>query len=77
MRRLIAGPEGRYVEIAYIGGGCTLRALQRAIGTTRFDAILRRVVAEHRDGVLTTSAFVAALPDEPAVRRILRRTGLG
>jgi aminopeptidase N len=71
---------GRYVRVVYIGGACTLRALQRALGATRFDAFMRRLVATHRDGVDTTAEFVAALraadPGNATVERILTRTGL-
>jgi peptidase M1-like protein len=76
----MTGVGGRYVRVVYIGGACTLRALQRALGATRFDAFMRRLVATHRDGVDTTAEFVAALraadPGNATVERILTRTGL-
>ncbi len=52
---------GRYVRVVYVGGACTLRALQRALGRARFDDFMRRLVATHRDGVDTTAEFVAAI----------------
>ena len=71
---------GRYVRVVYIGGACTLRALQRALGRARFDDFMRRLVATHRDGVDTTAEFVgairAAAPGDPTVQRLLTRTGL-
>src|SRR3954471_791989 len=60
MGRLTAGPPNRYLRVVYIGGACLLRALQRELGDARFDATLRRVVGEHRDGVVTTPELVAA-----------------
>jgi peptidase M1-like protein len=79
MARVTAAP-GRYVRVVYVGGACTLRALQSALGAARFDTFMRRLVATHRDGVDTTSEFVAAIraaaPGNAAVERILRRTGL-
>ncbi|MEA2271068.1 MAG: hypothetical protein QOC64_3678 [Solirubrobacteraceae bacterium] len=81
MARMTSGPPGRYVRTAYIGGACFLRAVQRALGPAGFDAFMRRLVADHRDGVLTTPAFVAAVRaaapgDGATVDALLRRTGL-
>ena len=80
MARLTRGGGGRYVLTVYIGGACLLRALQRALGPPRFDAFMRRLVAGHRDGVLTTPEFVAAIraadPGNATVDRLLQRTGL-
>jgi len=71
---------GRYVRVVYVGGACTLRALQRALGRAPFDAFMHRLVATHRDGVDTTAEFVAAIraaaPGDPTVQRLLTRTGL-
>jgi hypothetical protein len=71
---------GRYVRVVYIGGACTLRALQRALGAARFDAFMRGLVATHRDGVDTTAEFDAAIraadPGNATVQRLLTRTGL-
>jgi aminopeptidase N len=72
--------RNRYVNTVYVGGACFLRAVQRALGRARFDAFMRRVVATHRDGVLTTPELVvqlrAAAPGNATVERLLRRTGL-
>jgi aminopeptidase N len=72
--------RGRYVRTVYVGGACFLRAVQRALGTARFDAFMQRLVATHRDGVDTTADFVAGLraasPGNATVERLLRRTGL-
>jgi aminopeptidase N len=80
MGRLTSGPPNRYLRVVYIGGACLLRALQRELGDARFDATLRRVVAEHRDGVLTTPELVAAFHQaaagDAAVDTIMRRAGL-
>ena len=71
---------GRYVRVVYVGGACTLRAFQRALGPGPFDAFMRRLVATHRDGIETTADFVAAIraaaPGNATVDRLLRRTGL-
>jgi hypothetical protein len=72
--------RNRYVNTVYIGGACFLRAVQRALGGARFDAFMRRLVATHRDGVLTTPELVAQLraaaPGNATVEGLLRRTGL-
>ena len=76
----VARTGARYVRVVYVGGACTLRALQRAMGGARFDAMMRRLVATYRDGVETTPDFVAAVraaaPGDATVEGILRRTGL-
>ena len=80
MGRLTSGPPNRYLRVVYIGGACLLRALQRELGDARFDAAMRRVVAEHRDGVVTTPELVAAFHEAAAgdarVDRLMRRAGL-
>ena len=37
----VARVGGRYVRVVYVGGGCTLRAFQRALGPAVFDAFMR------------------------------------
>src|SRR4051812_4140319 len=67
----MAATGRRSVETVYIGGACFLRAVQRALGAGRFDAVMRRLVATHRDGVDTTADLVAqmraAAPGDAAV----------
>ena len=69
-----------YVRVVYHGGACSLRGLERAFGRARFTALLRRVVSEHRDGMLTTTAFADAVRDAaPAgvdADALLRRAGI-
>jgi hypothetical protein len=69
-----------YFSIVYRGGPCSLRTVERALGRSRFDRLLRRVVHDHRDGVLTTAAFVAAVraaaPAGVDADRLLRRAGI-
>jgi aminopeptidase N len=50
-----------YEAVVYRGGSCALQALRLAFGDTRFDALLRGLVAGHRDGILTTAVVVAAV----------------
>jgi hypothetical protein len=50
-----------YGDVIYRAGPCALREIERAFGGGRFLGVLRRIVREHRDGVLTTAGFVAAL----------------
>jgi hypothetical protein len=80
MASMTSGPPGRYVRTVYIGGACFLRDLQRALGPAPFDTFMRRLVADHRDGILTTPAFVAAARaaarGDATVDALLRRTGL-
>jgi aminopeptidase N len=80
MATMTRGGGGRYVRTVYVGGACLLRALQRAIGAAPFDALMRRLVATHRDGIDTTPEFVAAVRaaalGNATVERLLRRTGL-
>jgi aminopeptidase N len=80
MATMTRGGGGRYVRTVYLGGACLLRALQGTIGAGRFDDLMRRLVAAHRDGVITTPDVVGALqgaaPDRAAVDRLLRRAGL-
>jgi aminopeptidase N len=80
MATMTQGGGGRYVRTVYLGGACLLRSLRTTLGATRFDDVMRRLVATHRDGVITTPEVVAALrtaaPDHGAVDRLLRRAGL-
>jgi hypothetical protein len=80
MRAFDRGRSGTYSAVVYRGGPCALRIVQRGLGRARFAALLRRVVDEHRDGVLTTAAFVAAVRDAaPAgvdAGALLRRAGI-
>jgi hypothetical protein len=80
MATMTRGGGGRYVNTVYIGGACLLRALQRTLGDERFDDLMRRLVATHREGVITTPEVVSALrsaaPDLAAVDGLLRRAGL-
>lgn len=73
-------PQRIYREVVYGGGACALRTLERRLGRARFDALLRTVIRDHRDGVMTTAAFVAAV-DAAALAgveaaRLLRRVRL-
>ena len=74
------GNSGAYAAVVYRGGPCALRIVQRGLGRARFGALLRRVVDEHRDGVLTTAAFVAAVrataPAGVDAGALLRRAGI-
>jgi hypothetical protein len=69
-----------YVRVVYRGGACSLRMLERAFGRARFTALLRSVVRDHRDGVLTTSEFVEAVRDAAPAGvdgdALLRRAGI-
>ena len=50
------------------------------MGRARVDALLRGLVRTHRDGVLTTAAFAAAvadaLPQDAGAGALLRRAGV-
>ena len=74
-----AGGEA-YSSVVYRGGACACARSSAGSGRARFDALLRRVVREHRDGVLTPAAFVAAVHDAaPAgvdAGALLRRAGI-
>ena len=62
MRAFDRAGRDAYSRTVYGGGPCALRTLERGLGRARFDRMLRTVVRTHRDGVLTTAAFVAAGP---------------
>ena len=80
MRAFEHSRSGSYPSVVYRGGPCALRSLRRGLGAARFDALLRRVVDEHRDGILTTAQFVAAVeesaPGGVDARALLRRSGI-
>jgi Peptidase family M1 domain len=73
-------PRGDYPRIVYGGGACALRVLQRRFGRARFDRLLRGVVRAHRDRILTTPDFVAAVraaaPRGVDAGALLRRAGI-
>ena len=50
-----------YRRVVYVGGTCALSTLERSLGRARFDRMMRGVVEEHRDGILTTAGFAAAV----------------
>jgi len=68
---------GVYGEVVYASAPCALHRLERVFGSARMLAMLRGIVRRHRDGVLTTAAFVAALrqsaPPGVNVDALLRR----
>lgn len=70
-----------YRRVVYAGGMCALSLLERRLGRARFDRLLRGVVAQHRDGILTTADFVAAVraaaPARVDVDALLRHAGIG
>ncbi len=73
--------QGRdYRRVVYVGGLCALSTLERGFGRARFDRLLRAVVDEHRDGILTTAGFVAAVraaaPPGVDADALLRRSGI-
>lgn len=61
--------SGRYSEVVYGGGACALRTVERGLGRERFDALVRGLVRDHRDGVLTPDDVVAAVGDDALLRR--------
>ena len=61
--------SGRYSDIVYRGGACALRTVERGLGRERFDAFLRGLVRDHRDGVLDAEDVVAAVGDDGLLRR--------
>lgn len=69
-----------YRRVVYVGGMCALSMLERRIGRARFDRMLRELVAEHRDGIVTTADFVAAVraatPAGSDAGALLRRAGI-
>lgn len=50
-----------YVRIVYRGGACMLRRLQAALGSARFDRMLRELVAARRDGTWTRAHLIDAI----------------
>jgi Peptidase family M1 domain len=73
-------PGGDSRRVVYIGGMCALTTLERRLGRARFDRMMRGVVEEHRDGILTTERFVAAVraaaPPGVDAGALLRRVGI-
>jgi hypothetical protein len=67
-------------RVVYIGGMCALGLLERRLGRARFDRLLRAVVDEHRDGILTTAGFEAAVreaaPPSVDAGALLRSAGI-
>jgi hypothetical protein len=73
--------DGRdYRRVVYVGGMCALATIERQIGRARFDRMMRGVVADHRDGILTTAGFAAAVraaaPPSVDAGALLRRAGI-
>jgi aminopeptidase N len=66
--------------VVYGGGSCALSTLERRLGRARFDRMLRGVVRDHRDGILTTAGFAAAVraaaPPGADASALLRRAGI-
>jgi aminopeptidase N len=69
-----------YRRVVYIGGTCALSTLERSLGRARFDRMMRGVVEEHRDGILTTPGFAAAVraaaPEGVDAGALLERSGI-
>jgi aminopeptidase N len=73
-------PRGDYSRVVYRGGACALRVLERGVGRARFDRLLQSIVRDHRDGIVTTQEFRAAVraaaPPEVDADALLRRAGI-
>ena len=69
-----------YRRVVYVGGMSALTTIERRLGPGRFDRMLRGLVEEHRDGILTTADFVAAVQDAAPsgvdASALLRRAGI-
>ena len=69
-----------YRRVVYVGGMCALGMIERRLGRPRFDRMLRGIVRDHRDGILTTAEFVAsvraAAPPAVDAGALLRRAGI-
>jgi hypothetical protein len=78
MARFAKAPPRLYSRSIYVAGACSLVELEHGIGRPRMDRFLRRLIADHRFGVLTTDDFVATLrsaaPRGFNVDRWLRRS---
>jgi aminopeptidase N len=78
MARFDKAPPRLYSRSIYVAGACALTRLERGIGRTRMGRFLRKLILDHRYGVLTTDEFVAALrraaPESFDVDRWLRRS---
>jgi Peptidase family M1 domain len=69
-----------YRRVVYFGGMCALRTVERGLGRARFDGLLRGLVQQHRDGIMTTADVVAgvraAAPHGVDGDALLRRAGI-
>jgi hypothetical protein len=78
MARFDKAPPRLYSRSIYVAGACALTRLERGIGQTRMGRFLRKLISDHRYGVLTTKEFVAGLrkaaPRDFDVDRWLRRS---
>lgn len=78
MARFDKAPPRLYSRSIYVAGACALTRLEHGIGRTRMGRFLRKLILDHRYGVLTTDEFVAALrkaaPPSFDVDRWLRRS---
>ena len=63
MARFAHAPPHLYSQSIYVAGACALKRLEHGLGRPRMDRFLRRLVRDHRYGVLTTETFVRALRD--------------
>ena len=74
------GGSDDYRRVVYVGGTCALSTLERGLGRARFDRMMRGVVEEHRDGILTTAGFAAAVraaaPEGLDAGALLERSGI-
>jgi len=60
MRYWIPRPDS-YDRVVYGFGACTFRRLERQIGAAAMTRFLRRLVSEHRHGVMTDQDFARTL----------------
>jgi aminopeptidase N len=58
------GPKHLFAQSVYVRGGLTLEALRQKIGDAAFHSILRRWVAEHAYGNVSTAEFIALAEEE-------------
>jgi hypothetical protein len=64
-------------RVIYAGGACALTTLEQELGRARFDRMLRGYVEEHRDGIVTTADFEAAVrAAAPKANALLRQAGI-
>ena len=79
--KVLARHRGRdYSRVVYGGGACALRTLERGLGRARLDRLLRAYVRDHRDGIVMTADFVAAVraaaPPGRDADALLERAGI-